>query len=126
MDRGNVERVPSHVALIAGDGGPEIGMVEAMPDRAEAARRFAEASVTPGAAAAEALLDIGDNLVDEIVLITARAGAVDVLVAADTHGAVREGDHDRRHALGDQAVQPLWHVLGERFPGGAEPQGAAR
>jgi hypothetical protein len=63
-------------------------MVEAMPDRAEAARRFAEAAAAPAAAAAEALLDIGDDLVDEIVLVAARAGAVDVLVAATAPGKI--------------------------------------
>ena len=84
---------------------------------AVAAGGLAEDGAPAGPAAAQLALDQRHHLVDQIVLVAADGGAVDVLVAAEAAEAIGKGHDHRRHAaLADQAVEPLRHVLGEGPP----------
>src|SRR5690606_23594948 len=112
VEVGKLQRLEAHVARVAGEGGPEVGVVQAVPGGAETARGLAEAGAPAGAAAGEALLDEGDDLLDEVVGPAAGADAVVVPAAAEPGAAVREGHHHRRYrALLHQPVEPFRDVL---------------
>jgi hypothetical protein len=95
-----------------------------MDDGAVAAGGLAEDGAPAGAAAAQLALDHRHHLVDQIVLVAADGGAVDVLVAAEAAEAIGKGHDHRRHAaLADQAIEALRHVLGEGTPVGVDLAG---
>jgi hypothetical protein len=104
---------------MAGERRPHVGATHAVHDGAVAAGGLAEHRAAPAAAAAELALDERHHFVDQVILVAADGGGVDVLVAAEARIAIGEGDGHRAHgAAADQAVQPFRHVLGEGLPVG--------
>src|SRR3546814_18360887 len=85
---------------MAGGGGPEVGVLEGMEDRAVAARRLAEDPASAGAAAAEAAFHQRHHLPDQNVFPGAERGRVDVLLSAKPGEPGGGGDRDRQRVAG--------------------------
>ncbi len=112
-----IAQLEAHIAGMAGGGRPDVGVPQRVGNRAVSAGAFAEHAATPAAAAAEALLDRRQHLVQQEVLPRTGRSRVDVLVAAEPGKAVGKSHDDRRHALfADQPVEPFRQVLAEADP----------
>jgi hypothetical protein len=114
-----IDEVERHVAGMTGGGAPETAMSHGVHDGTVTTGGFAEDGALAFAAATEGLFDERHHFLQEIVLVTAERGAVDVLIATEPGKAVGERyDHGPHLPLADQTVETLGQVLAEILPVG--------
>jgi hypothetical protein len=119
---GHVAELEGGVAGVVSDGAEHLRVPHPEHDRAIAAGGFAEDApaldaVAPG--------DEGQHLGEEVVLVGAGRGGVDVLVAADAGEAVGgDDDHLGAGAREDQPIEAAPEVFPERVGAEEHPAGA--
>src|SRR5438067_4835133 len=87
---GQITKLETHIAGMAGRGRPDVGVAQRVRNRAIAAGALAEHPATAGSAAPVLLLDPWQHLMQEKVLPGAHRRRVDVLIAAQAREAIRK------------------------------------
>src|SRR3954453_9301577 len=96
---------------------PNIRVAQRVCDRAIPTGTLTENAAVSGPAAAEALLNCRQHLLQQEVLPSADRRGVDVLIAAEPGEAIRKGDDRRWHVLfADKPVEALRQIFTESGP----------
>ncbi len=110
-DVGDVTELEARIAGVIRERAEDLGVAHAEDDGAVAAGRLAEHRPF---ACFVSLLNEREDLFEEVVLVAAGGGRVDVLVAADAREAVgRDDDRGRAHAAADEPIHAAREVLAE-------------